>query len=95
MSNGGPLEALLVYPATLEHYGVLLIAPIMWLWVQRDRSIGGIPGSIAVITALYALGRFQLALASHALAWVWVAAHGLRLHRQQRAPGVSLPAGGT
>jgi len=53
--------ALLVYPATLHHYAVLLLAPLLWLWSRRAE----LPGGTAAIAGLWTV-VYVLVGASHA-----------------------------
>jgi len=54
--------ALLLYPATLAHYSVVIIAPLLALW--RDRRIlplgtGGVVALVAVVYAILGWDRFE------------------------------------
>ena len=69
--------ALLVYPATLEHYSLLLIAPMLLLWAHRQTFIGGVWGVVGFITLEYALIRNSYAFVANALAWSVLAGIGV------------------
>lgn len=61
--------ALLVCPATLEHYSLLLIAPILLLWGHRQEFIGGVWGVVGFITLEYALIHSHYVFMAIALIW--------------------------
>jgi hypothetical protein len=64
---------LLVYPATLMHYSVMLIAPLFWLWSQRERLPGGIIGYAVLVGILYTIveiGFGDVAFAANLLIWL-------------------------
>jgi hypothetical protein len=55
--------AFMVFPATLHHYHLVLLAPMLLLWAERDEFPGGAAAAGLVIVATYALcivppGRF-------------------------------------
>jgi len=54
--------ALLVYPATLAHYSLVIIAPLLALWRDR-RSLplgpGGVVALAAVVYAILGWDRFE------------------------------------
>jgi len=64
--------ALLVYPGTLYHYGVMTLAPLLWLWMERARL--RVPAWIAaaVLTAYFVLvGGSHARHVFPAIALVW------------------------
>jgi len=64
--------ALLVYPGTLYHYGVMLIAPLLWLWMGRERLRVAAWIAAAVLTAYFVLvGGSHAAYVFPAIALVW------------------------
>lgn len=67
--------ALLVYPATLTHYSVLLLPVFLMLWTQRTRVIGGAGLLIGFITLVYATIGYNygyVAIIGFALSWLLV-----------------------
>jgi len=73
--------ALLVYPGTLAHYGVLLIVPLLWLWRERRHLEVGESTVVGFITCLYvimALEHGPRVFLAVALAWSALAAIGIR-----------------
>lgn len=80
--------ALLVYPGTLVHYGVLLVVPLTWMWTHRKEIPVG-NGPVAVfITSIYVImcvwqGRFLFVAVSLTWAalvgigWRWVSQPGI------------------
>ncbi len=67
--------ALLVYPATLTHYSVLLLPVFLLLWVQRTQVIGGSSLLIGFITLVYATMGYNygyVAIIGFALSWMLV-----------------------
>ena len=61
--------ALVVYPFTLSHYGVMLLGPLFMIWVRREEVPAGrwtAAMFIALETVLFAVGRDFWAFA---LAW--------------------------
>jgi hypothetical protein len=55
--------ALLIYPGTLHHYGVLMSVPLLWMWVRRANLGMSATAVAGFVTAMYALmgawqGRF-------------------------------------
>jgi hypothetical protein len=64
--------ALLVYPGTLYHYGVMLIAPLLWLWMERARLRVAAWTAAAVLTAYFVLvGGSHARHVFPAIALVW------------------------
>jgi hypothetical protein len=64
--------ALLVYPGTLYHYGVMLIAPLLWLWIWRARLHVAGWLAAAVLTAYFVLvGGHHASHVFPAIALVW------------------------
>jgi hypothetical protein len=72
------LLALLVYPATLEHYSVLLIVPMLLLWTHRDEILGGLWSALILITLTYVLIAFSAGThAFFAILLNWLALTGI------------------
>jgi len=64
--------ALLVYPGTLYHYGVMLIVPLLWLWCGRERLGVGAVMAAAIVTAYFVLvGGSHAGYVFPAIALVW------------------------
>jgi hypothetical protein len=78
----GVPAALLVYPQSLEHYGVLLLLPLLFLWTHL-KGLGVSPVvAILFITVEYALVRADrggLAFFGFALCWLMFVAIAVRL----------------
>jgi hypothetical protein len=76
------LLALLLYPATLAHYSLIIIAPMLALWRDRRVLLLGTGGALALTAAVYAIlgwDRFE----SHnfwANLLVWGTVAGASLH---------------
>jgi hypothetical protein len=87
----GVPAALLAYPQTLEHYGVLLLIPILFLWTHQ-KELGVSPvAAILFLTAEYALVRADeggLAFFGFALCWLTFMAIAIRVIWQ---PAASVP----
>ncbi len=67
--------ALLVYPATLTHYSVMLLPVFLLLWTQRTRVVGGAGLLIGFITLVYATIGYNygyVAIIGFALSWILV-----------------------
>jgi hypothetical protein len=87
------LLALLVYPATLAHYSLVILAPLMALWRDRREQPLGTAGVIALAVVVYAIvgwDRFE----SHnfwanAIMWGSVAAVSLYFSRAQASQAVA------
>jgi hypothetical protein len=82
--------ALLVYPGALEHYSLLLIAPMLLLWGRRREFIGGPWGAAGFIALEYALIRGHYAFIANALIWFVLA--GVGAWMIERRAGLSWPA---
>lgn len=87
------LLALLLYPATLEHYSVLLLVPMLLLWMYRRNLPGGVWGVMTFITLVYGLVGYQngnYVFAAIALNWGVLAGIGVwLLVNQTRQPDLS------
>lgn len=73
---------LVVYPASLAHYSVLLILPMLHLWRHRQETAGGPIAAILVISAAYAISWAQsgdLTLFANLLVWLWLVAQSFHL----------------
>jgi hypothetical protein len=79
--------ALLLYPNTLNHYTVLLLPPLMFLWTRAaDLRLSPLT-AIGVISATYWLVLFKggdMSVLAIALTWCTLAVSGARLVRQAR-----------
>jgi hypothetical protein len=84
----GVPAALLVYPQSLEHYGVLLLLPLLFLWTHL-KELGVSPVvAILFITVEYALVRADrggLAFFGFALCWLMFVAVAIRAIRYTTA----------
>jgi hypothetical protein len=88
--------ALLVYPQSLDHYGMLLLVPMLHVWTRRrdmrlDRTF-----VIVLLSTMYALVRYDagsiMALAT-ALMWLVLVVVGVRLAgRKAAASSPATPA---
>jgi len=81
--------ALLLYPITGAHYGVVLLLPLFFLWSCRNELPGGAPLAIGVITAVYVLGDLQkerAVMAQFALLWAALLVPILRRPKPAPAP---------
>jgi hypothetical protein len=68
---------LLIYPATLMHYSVLLLPPLFWFWSQRERLPGKIIGYAIFVGVLYAVleyGYGDMAFVANLLMWLALSA---------------------
>ncbi len=92
----GVPAALLVYPQALEHYGVLLLLPLLFLWTHQKEL--GVPPAVAIlfITMEYALVRADrggFAFFGFALCWlmfVAIAIRSIRHTTDQAALGLAV-----
>ena len=65
--------ALIVAPATLQHYSLVLLAPMAQLWAERESVPGGARSAGAVLTAIYGMCLFphgMLLLWAFVLVWL-------------------------
>ena len=73
--------ALLIYPQSLEHYTLLLLVPMLYLWTRHE-ELGVSRGAvIGLLTVQYALIRYDhgyVAVTANALMWLVCVALGLR-----------------
>jgi glycosyl transferase family 87 len=70
---------LIVYPATLSHYGLLLIVPVSWLWSVRAEIPYGTAAAVGLATLVATLlGRTETAFAGFAATWLAFAVLGVR-----------------
>lgn len=76
--------ALLVYPATQEHYGFLLIAPMLLLWARRQELVGGVWGVAGFVSLEYALIRSHWVFIAIALSWCASAGIGAWMSGRRR-----------
>ncbi len=81
--------ALLIYPGALEHYSLLLIAPMLLLWARRQELIGGAWGVVGFMTLEYALIRGHYAFMANALAWAALAGIGAWMIGRRAAPSIA------
>lgn len=87
--------ALLLYPLSWEHYGVLLILPILMLWTRREELELSTPFVIALLTATYALVRYHqgsVALWGTLLMYGALLSMGARLILRNRVTGARFVA---
>jgi hypothetical protein len=84
--------ALLIYPQTLEHYAMLNLVPMLYLWTERDRLGLGGAFVVASFTLFYALTRYDagsITVVAHLLEWLLFVGLGVRvLSARATAPGV-------
>lgn len=79
--------ALLVYPATLEHYSLLLIAPLLLFWAHRRQFSGGVWSIAGFMTLEYALIRSHCVFTATALIWCVSAGIGIwMIGRHHQSP---------
>jgi hypothetical protein len=96
----GVPAALLVYPQTLEHYGFLLLLPLLFLWTHQ-KELGVSPAAVILfLTAAYALVRGEeggLAFFGFALCWMMFVAIAIRAirHSTTNPPTQPVAAGVT
>lgn len=63
--------ALMVYPSSLSHYGVLLVVPLAYLISQRETMPGGALTLSLLVGSIYALAGFGITtFFAEALAWL-------------------------
>jgi hypothetical protein len=89
------VSALLIYPQSWEHYTVLLVVPLAWLWTSRRELDVGTPTATAVISLVYALNRWdhgRLALLGTIGLWATLAVASVRATLRARAAATGLPA---
>ena len=85
---------LLLNPATLSHYSVLLVAPMMLLWSERETLPGGWPTAAALIALVYAMAAVpggSMIFWSLALTWLVMTARGLYGPVKDDAPVSATP----
>ena len=86
--------ALLIYPQSLDHYAMLLLVPLFYLWTQRAK-LGLTTGfAIALLTVEYGIIRYNLGaietLATGSL-WLFLLALALRPVRSRAAEPLLQP----
>jgi hypothetical protein len=64
------LLALLVYPGSQTHYGVLALPAMFLLWTDRERFPGGALPAAVAIAVVYALDALGLVLFGNLILWV-------------------------
>jgi hypothetical protein len=83
--------ALLVYPHSLDHYAVLLLVPMLYLWTHREALRLGETFVVTVITVTYALVRYDIGsivVVANALQWLLFVALGVRaIYARTAEPG--------
>ena len=87
--------ALLIYPHSLEHYTVLLLAPLFLLWTRGEELGVSRPLAIALVSAEFALVRYDkgvVAIAATALLWLVLVGVGARQLARPRARATMRPA---
>lgn len=75
------IVTLMVYPGSLQHYHLLLLVPILLAWSDRDHLPGGTRGTIALLTATWALCLVptgKAVFAAYLLWWVVTLTQTLR-----------------
>ena len=73
--------ALLIYPQSLEHYTMLLLAPMLYLWTRSEELEVSNAVIVGFLTLQYALIRYNhgyIAVLANALQWLFCVALGLR-----------------
>jgi hypothetical protein len=86
------LLALVIYPATLKHYSVLLIAPLLLLWMHRKNLPGGVWSVTGFITLSYVCAGFNSGdFVFVALALNWFALAGISVWALTRRGQPSVP----
>jgi glycosyl transferase family 87 len=87
--------ALIVYPGTLYHYGVMLIVPLVFTWTRRDTL--GVPAAAAgtLVTACFVLvgaSHARFVFAGITLVWCALAAIAWRTTRSLSGSRVTVAA---
>ena len=80
--------ALLVYPGTLTHYSVILLAPLLWLWGRRGTqtaTVVAVAALIAIAVALTGLHAGARAIVATLLVWCVLLAVSVRALRRGAA----------
>jgi hypothetical protein len=68
---------LLVYPATLAHYGLLLIVPVSWLWSVRGDARYGVVWAVTLASLVAGLlSRYETTFWAFLLTWMAFAVLG-------------------
>jgi hypothetical protein len=83
------LLSLLIYPASLMFYSVLLIIPILLFWTHRQQLVGGIWSVTTFITVVYALTSYrngEFVFIANAFAWFVLAGIGCWALAQKICP---------
>lgn len=73
--------ALLVFPMTQPHYGVLLLPIMLWIWVRRREFLGGVWGAVTFIALEYGLtgSGHNGTFVANALVWLALVVFGVKV----------------
>jgi hypothetical protein len=74
--------ALVIYPASLAHYCVLLAIPVLHVWRYREEAAGGPPAAILLVGMVAAttwISSGHVTLLANLLMWGWLVFQGFRL----------------
>ncbi|MGH7627338.1 MAG: hypothetical protein ACREOJ_18725, partial [Gemmatimonadaceae bacterium] len=83
----GVPAALLVYPQTLEHYSVLLLLPILFIWTRHEELGVAQALTVVFITLEFALVRYHGgSLDFFAVLLCWVALLVISIRVMRRSP---------
>jgi hypothetical protein len=80
--------ALLLYPQSLEHYAMLNLVPLLYLWTQRERLRLSAPFVVAWLSTFYAISRYDagsITVIAHLLEWVLLVALCVRVTHARAA----------
>lgn len=87
--------ALLLYPQTLEHYAMLNLVPLLYLWRQREELRLSTAFVVAFLAVFYALTRYDrgsITVAAHLLEYLLFVALGARVLQAHAAEAGVRPA---
>lgn len=87
--------ALLVYPQSLDHYAILLLVPMLYLWTRREALRLSAWFVVIALSVTYALVRYDVGsvvVLANALQWALLVALGVRAMTAQRMKPGALPA---
>ncbi|MGH2445281.1 MAG: hypothetical protein ACRDGD_04500 [Candidatus Limnocylindria bacterium] len=78
---------LMVYPGTLQHHALLLVAPLLVIWARRDRVPGAAVAAAGFIAAAYGIMAIydgQRAFVAMLLVWILLAGIAIRPGLEKR-----------
>ena len=66
--------ALMVYPGTLYHYGMMVLAPLLWMWARREDLRLPTAAATAIVTVPFVLiGSSHAKFVFPGIAFTWLA----------------------